>query len=128
MIAQVAFFRDSPVTVEGNGMIRTYINAEAASGTLFLIQDDDTVISLYYSLFGTRSYAVRFIAMPADIYPIDEIQPGPYHPGTIFGDMDQFDSVRRAVFLLAGNLAGFASPAGFMVYDQYESIHGQRFH
>jgi hypothetical protein len=128
MIAQVAFFRDSPVTVEGNGMIRTYINAEAASGTLFLIQDDDTVISLHYRPFGTHSYAVRLIAMPADIYPIDEIQLGSYHPWAIFGDMDQSDSIRRAVFLLAGNLAGFASPAGFMVYDQCEPIHRRRIH
>ncbi len=125
MIAKVAFFRDSLATVEGNGTIWTYVNAEAASGTLCLIQDNDTVISFHYRLFGTRSHAVRFITMPADIYPIDEIQPGPYHPGTIFGDMDQLDSIRRAVFLLAGDLAGFASPAGFMLYDQCKSIHGQ---
>jgi hypothetical protein len=128
MTAQIAFFRDSSVTVEGNGIIGAYVNAEATSSTRFLIQNDNTVVSFLYRLFRTRRCAFRFITMPADIYPIDEIHLGPDHSGTIFGDMNQFDSIRRTVFLLTGNLTGFAPPAGLMVYDQCESIHDRRLH
>jgi hypothetical protein len=94
MRAEIAFFRDSSVIVKGNGMIRTYINADAASCTRFFIEDDNPVISSHYRIFGTRNGAFRFITMPADVYPIGEIHLSPDHPGTIFGDMNQSDPIR----------------------------------
>jgi hypothetical protein len=109
--------------IKGNGMIRAGIHTKPAAGARFLVQYHNAVISLCNGLFRATVHTCGLIAVYADIrlkYDIRFIVNGAEIP---FKDVDQFDPFGSVIFLLAGHFAGFASPAGYVVYDQCVFLH-----
>jgi len=109
--------------IKGNGMVRAGIHTKLAAGARFLVQNHNTVIPLCDGFLRTTFHTCGLIAVYTDIrlkYYIRFIVSG---VETFFKDGDQFDPFGSVIFLLAGHFAGFASPAGYVVYDQCIFLH-----
>jgi hypothetical protein len=123
MMTKIALLSNTFITVKFNGIVRARCYAGITSGTALIIHDHHTVGSLDNRLFGTGIDAGRIIAVSAHIDTENEIEPAADHPGPVFGDRNEFDPIRCSVFLLAGNFAGLAAPAGLVINFQDVGFH-----
>jgi hypothetical protein len=93
MMAQVAFPGHIRVLIESDGIVRTGIDANSATGTYFIIHNYQTVVSFYNGLIRTGIHTGRIVTVPAKIYVILEIQLTADDPGSILCNRNEFDPV-----------------------------------
>jgi hypothetical protein len=93
MMAPVAFPGHIRVLIEGDGIVRTGIDANAATGTFVIIHNHQTVVSFDNGLIRTGIHAGGIITVSAKIYFIYEIQLTVDDPGTILCNRNEFDPV-----------------------------------
>ena len=115
MAAQIALHCHIAVIVKVNGIERAGIEASPASGALALVENDDTVFSAGYGRSRTDIRTRGIIAVPAPLDPEYDRQSAVDYLWGVLPHGNAFDPVRRSVFLLAGNLAGLASPAAVFI-------------
>jgi hypothetical protein len=104
-------------------MVRAGIHTKPAAGARFFVQNHNAVIPLFDGFFRTTFHTFGLIAVYTDMrlkYYIRFIVNG---VETLFKDGDQLDPFGSVIFLLAGHFAGFASPAGYVIYDQCIFLH-----
>jgi hypothetical protein len=123
MVAEVALVGDVKVMVIGDGIIGTGVDTRLTSGAQVVIHDDSAVIPLGDRLIRTNVRAGGIVAMTAQVHPEAEFHFIVDQVRAIFFYPDQFNSVRRPIFLLACHLAGFAAPAKILVYSYFKFIH-----
>jgi hypothetical protein len=123
MMTEIALAGNIFFRVECNGFIRTGVDTRLAACALLVIQDHNTVFSFADGLHRTGLGTSGIIAVPADIYVKNKIQLAINNFRSILANIDYFDPVRTAVFLLAGHLAGLAPPTEFMLYAQCVGFH-----
>ena len=122
--AAIALLGDLPDGVEFHGIVGAGVQTEAAPGTLSVIQDHDPVFPFNDGRLRTHLSAVRLVTMAAEAHMVHKRQSSIDDVGPLFHHFDQPDALGSPVFLLAGHLAGPASPAGFMINKQFIGFHG----
>jgi hypothetical protein len=123
VITKVTLYCHVSFHIKGHGVVWTSLNTELASCAFLFFHEHNTVIPSCNGLFRTDLHTCGRIAVHADIHLKYENRSAINEFGTVFQNIDQFDAVRGAVFLLAGHFAGFASPAGFVIYDECIFFH-----
>jgi hypothetical protein len=123
VMTKVALFGGVFLGIKGNDMIRAGIHTKPAAGARFFVQDHNPVIPMHNGFNRATAHAWGIIAVPAYIhlkYTIRFVVSG---AEIFFGNPDQFDPFGNIIFLFAGHFAGFASPTGYMVYEQCVFLH-----
>jgi hypothetical protein len=105
--------------IKFNGVKRAFLDTEPASTAFFIIQENNPVVPLENGLLRTDLSAWRIVTVLTDRYMEDEIQLPFDDLGALFQDLDKPDPVRGLVFLFTGHFAGPASPAGFVIDNQF---------
>jgi hypothetical protein len=82
-MAQVAFAGHIRILIESDGIVRTGIDANSATGTYFIIQNNQTVVSFDNGLIRTGIHTGGIITVPAKIYFIFEFQLTLDDPGSV---------------------------------------------
>jgi hypothetical protein len=111
VMAKVALLGDIPVHVICDSVVRAFLNAGLTPRTHIVVHNDDTVPSFDDGFYRTGLGTRWFVAVPAQVdleYKLRSII-DPSRP--VFVHRNQFDALCRPVFLLAGHLAGSATPA-----------------
>jgi hypothetical protein len=123
VMAKIALLGDTLGRVKVNGIIRAGLDAVLAPGAQIIIHNNDSVESFVNSRLGASIGAGGLITVSAPIdfknkteFPIDCF-------GAVFCYRNEFDAVRRAIFLFAGHFAGLATPAGLMINFQRIACH-----
>jgi hypothetical protein len=123
LVTKVALFGCVLLGIKGNGMVRTGIHTKPAAGARFFVQDHNSVIPMHNGFNRATAHAWGIIAVSAYIhlkYTIRFVVSG---AEIFFGNLDQFYPFRNIIFLFARHFARFASPAGYMIYDQCVFLH-----
>jgi len=111
VMAKVALLRDIFFIIKSDGVIGTFWNAGLTPGAKIVIHDDQAVISFADGCFRAGLGAGRRIAVSAQVDLKYKFRLRIDLPRTIFPNRNQFDTLGRPVFLLAGDLTGSAAPA-----------------
>jgi len=120
VVAEVALAGDAFQRIEFDGIVGAGWQTCLAAGALIHIEHHDAVAALRNGLIRAGVRTGRFVTMPAEVYAKSEIQFAVYFTRTILAHRDEFDAVRRTIFLFAGDLAGFAAPAQRMIdFERY---------
>ena len=110
MVAQVTFVGDVLAMIIGDGIIGTCVDARLTTGAQIVIHDDNAVVALLDGFLRTHVGTGGIIAMPAQVHPKAEIQFSINYSGAILLNANQFNTVNRLIFLLAGHLTGLTAP------------------
>jgi len=109
--------------IKGDGVIRARLDAQPAPRTLLIIQDHDAVFPSGDGLFRAGIHTGGIVTVLTDGDPEHDIQLPLHDPGPVLPHRDEPDAIRRPVFLFAGDLAGSASPAEFLIDDEGVGFH-----
>jgi hypothetical protein len=126
VVAEVAFPGNSSADIVGDGLVWAGVDTLFASVTSVMVHDHDAVFSLGYGPFGAGIGAggrVTMQAQPDTVHEIDRAVAGDMR--AVFPDGDEFHPIAGVHLLLAGHLAGPASPARFVIDEQGVSFHEQ---
>jgi hypothetical protein len=123
VITQVAFLGNGLPGIIPDCVIRASGQAKAAACASLIIHHHNAVISSGNRIVQARVYTRGVVAVSADVDLKNEIQLTVNKPGAVFKNRNQLDPVRGPVFLFAGHLTGFATPAGFMIDKQRVNFH-----
>jgi hypothetical protein len=123
VMAKVALLSDAFTMVEINGIIGAGFETGLTTTTQGIIHHYDPVGPLANRLFGADIDTGRFITVPAQFDTVNKTPVFVDTPGPIFQNSNKFHAVGSAVFLLAGNLTGFTSPAGIVINFDGIDIH-----
>lgn len=111
MVAEVTLVGDVLVIVKRDGIIGTCVDARLTAGAQVVIHDDNAVIAPANRFLRANVGTGGIVALPAQVHLKAKFQFITNQSGAIFFNPNQFDTIRRAIFLLAGHLTSFAAPA-----------------
>jgi hypothetical protein len=102
----------------------TGLDAQLASGTLFLVNKNDAVGALIDSIFRARFNACRLATVFAGHGHIIHREFAPRLLGTYFMNFNEVGAYGQAVLLLAGYLAGKTAIAKIDIHKKRFLFHG----
>jgi hypothetical protein len=123
MMAKIAFLRDTPVIIEGDHIPGAFRDTSLTSRAPVVIHNDNPVIPFCDGRLRTGIGTGRIVAVPAELNAVLKLRLAIGQFGPILMNGDQFDPVRRPIFLLAGHFASPAAPAESVVDIDFEVRH-----
>ncbi len=106
-----------------NDIVGASLDTSLTPRAFGIIHNDDAVRSFDDGVIGANICAGWVITMTAHVYPKNEIQGVIDHTRSVFGNINEFDAIEGAIFLLAGHFTGFTSPTSFMIDDEQVLFH-----
>lgn len=127
VVTEVALMCNPPAHVKINGVVRATAKAGLAAGAALGIKDHDSIASPGDCPIRANVPAGGVLAVTAAVDPVHEKRDAIEDVRPVFNDAYQPDTVGGIHLLLAGHLAGSATPAGRRLDRNVHVLHDAPF-